>query len=250
MTAISIEQKIQYIHRPTRNPYIILRACWRVVRNLGATAEATILEEVFVRSRLMRRFAGWKAVAARHLPNSVTAADLRALPRLEAIDLDALLAECPEGSLGNVFANHMKSCGLNPNIFEPAVVNTSEDYLITHLIETHDIWHVASGFGNDEPGEAGVIAFSLAQTGAPIFALLLAIVLLNTALFSHSKTDERFCALVEGWQAGKRARQLFGVDWQAHWQRDIGELRRDLCLPEDVQAGVGIASYAESARAA
>lgn len=250
MTAISIEQKTQYIHRPTRNPYIILRACWRVVRNLGATAEATILEEVFVRSRLMQRFAGWKAVAARVLPNTVTAAELRTLPRLEAIDLDALLAECPEGSLGNVFANHLKSCGLNPNIFEPAVINTTEDYLVTHLMETHDIWHVVTGFGNDEPGEVGVIAFSLAQTGAPIFALLLAIALLNTALFSHGEADERFDALVEGWQAGKRARQLFGIDWRVHWQRDIGEVRRELCLPEDVQAGIGVAAYARSTLAA
>ena len=47
-------------------------------------------------------------------------------------------------------------------------------------------------------------------------------------------------ALVEGWQAGKRARPLFGIDWTTQWQRPIEDVRRELCLPDQVDAGVGI----------
>ena len=238
------QQKIQYIHRRTRNPYIILRAIWRLVHDLGATAEATILEDVFIRSRLLRRFAGWREVAVRLLPDGGTDVNVGALPRLGAVDPDALLAECEPGSLGFVLAAHIRRCGLNPNIFQLGEVKTVEDYLVTHLIETHDVWHVVTGFGNDEAGEVGIVAFSAAQTGAPITVLLLAIALLNTALFSHDKTAERFDALVEGWQAGKCAHQLFGLDWTAYWQRDIEEVRRELSLPRRVQAGTGIKGMA------
>ncbi|MGI9265479.1 MAG: Coq4 family protein, partial [Gammaproteobacteria bacterium] len=106
--------------------------------------------------------------------------------------------------------------------------------------ETHDIWHVVSGFGNDEPGEIGLVAFYCAQTGLPIFILLLAIALLNTALYSHDKVGERFDAIGEGWLAGKRAKPLYGIDWSKQWHRPIAELRRDLKLPETVVAGIGI----------
>ncbi len=85
-----------------------------------------------------------------------------------------------------------------------------------------------------------VIAFYCSNTGASIFVLLLAAALLNTALFNHGKMTERFDAIAEGWNAGKRARPLFGIDWTTQWHRPIEELREELRLPSTVAAGVGI----------
>jgi ubiquinone biosynthesis protein Coq4 len=138
----------------------------------------------------------------------------------------------------------MKRCGLNPNIFRPAEVKSLEDYAVVHITETHDIWHVVTGFGNDEPGEIGLVAFYCSHTGASIFVLLLAVMTLNTALFSHDKLHERFDALVEGWNAGKRAQPLFGIDWNTQWHRPIDELRQELKLPASVDAGIGILATA------
>ena len=97
---------------------------------------------------------------------------------------------------------------------------------------------------DDEPGEIGVVAFYCAQTGASIFLLLLSVVMLNTTLFSQHKIAERFDALCEGWQAGKQAKALFGIDWASQWHRPIEEIRRELNLPQEVHAGVGIFAVA------
>ena len=47
-------QAIEYIHTPTRNPLRVARAAWRLARDLGATREATILEDAFSRSAWLR----------------------------------------------------------------------------------------------------------------------------------------------------------------------------------------------------
>jgi ubiquinone biosynthesis protein Coq4 len=244
MSAAHPDQQVKYIHTPTRNPLLVARAAWRLVRNLGATREATILEDAFSRSPWLKKYAGWNRVVQRLMPEDLDQRELSKLPRLPGLDLNELLATCEPGTLGYVLATHMKRCGLNPNIFRPAAVNTPEDYAIVHITETHDIWHVVTGFGNDEPGEIGVVAFYCSHTGAPIFILLLAVVLLNTALFSHDRTAERFDAIVEGWNAGKRAHSLFGIDWATQWHRPIEDFRTEFCLPQQVDAGVGILAEA------
>lgn len=237
-------QTVEYLHQRTRNPLRIIRALWRLVRDLGATREATILEDVFARSALLKKYARWDLVVAKVMPGELSEQELQQLPRLPRLDLDELMTSCQPGSVGYAVAAHMQHYGLNPNLFHPATVTNAEDYALIHLTETHDIWHVVSGFGNDEPGEIGVVAFCCAQTGASIFLLLLSIMMLNTALFSQHKIVERFDALCEGWQAGKRAKPLFGIDWAAQWHRPIEEMRRELNLPAQVEAGVGIFSRA------
>jgi ubiquinone biosynthesis protein Coq4 len=238
------DDEFEYIHKRTRNPLLVARAAWRLVRNLGATPEATILEDYFSRSHWMKKYSRWDLVGERLLPGEYTEQQLAALPRLPHLDLDALEAACAPGTLGYTVATHMKRCGLNPNIFRPADVRTKEDYAVVHITETHDIWHVVTGFGNDEPGEIGVIAFYCSHTGASIFVLLLAAALLNTALFSHDRLQERFDAIAEGWNAGKRARPMFGIDWTTQWHRPIEEVRRELQLPAKVEAGVGVLANA------
>ena len=234
------QREVEYIHRQTRNPFVVARACVRLVKDLGAPREATIIESQFMRSRWLKKYAGWGRAADRLMLGEYNQAQLDQLPRLPNLDLDQLLATCPPGSLGYVVASHMKRCKLNPNIFREANVRTREEYVAAHITETHDLWHVVSGFGNDEPGEIGVVAFYCAQTGLPIFILLLAIALLNTALYSHDKVAERFDAISEGWLAGKRAKPLYGIDWAKQWHRPIAQVRRDLHLPERVVAGSGI----------
>ncbi len=238
------DAKREYIHKKTRNPLLVARAAWRLVRDLGATREATILEDYFSRASWMKKYSRWDLVGERFLPGDYSKQQLGDLPRLPHLDLDELETSCAPGTLGHAVATHMKNCGLNPNIFRPAEVRSKEDYAVVHLTESHDIWHAVTGFGNDEPGEIGVIAFYCSNTGASIFVLLLAAALLNTALFNHDKLTDRFDALVEGWNAGKRAQPLFGLDWTAQWHRPIDEVRNELQLPSRVRAGVGILAEA------
>ncbi|MEP5567580.1 MAG: Coq4 family protein, partial [Halioglobus sp.] len=184
-------EKTTYIHKRTSNPLVVARAAWRLVKDLGATREATILEDYFSRAAWMKKYSRWDAVGDRFLPGKLNEQQLAELPRLPCLNLDELEADCAPGTVGFTIVTHMKNCGLNSNIFPPAEVRSKEDYAVVHITETHDIWHVVTGFGNDEPGEIGVIAFYCSNTGASIFVLLLVAALLNTALFNHEKLNER-----------------------------------------------------------
>jgi ubiquinone biosynthesis protein Coq4 len=228
------------MHQRTRNPFKVARALWRLTRKLEDTPSALILEDVFSRAALFRKVAAWDRVAQRVIPPELRARPLAEWPRMPSLDLDRMRAECPRGSLGHVVATHMKALGLTPDLFHPAEVRGERDYVIVHLTESHDIWHVVSGFGNDEPGEFGAVGFSLAQTEAPVFVGLLAIGFLNTLIFEPRRLSERMEGLSRGWLAGRAARNLFGIDWPQHWHRPIDELRRELGLPLQVDVGQGI----------
>jgi ubiquinone biosynthesis protein Coq4 len=231
-----------YMHQRTRNPFKIARALWRMIRNLEDTRSVLILEDVFSRAAPFRKLAAWDRVAKRVIPAELRARPLAEWPRMPNMDLNRMRAECPRGSLGYVIATHMMALGLTPDLFHPAKVRCEADYVIVHLTEAHDIWHVVSGFGNDEPGEFGAVGFSLAQTGAPVFVGILAIGLLNTLIFEPHRVVERMEGLSRGWLAGRAARNLFGIDWLQHWHRPIDALRRELCLPLQVDVGQGILS--------
>jgi len=222
---------MEYQHKHTRNPFRIARSIWRVVKNLDSTSDALVLEEAFNNSRLTRRFAAWEKVAERLIPQDLTTEQLGHLPRLTDLDLKKMAASYAPGTIGFALANHMIKNNLNPNLFEPAKVLNRRDYVLNHLPETHDTWHIVTGYGTDISGEFALISFYAAQIGAPAFTMLLGVGLLNTAFFAHHDMEDRLSAIAEGWRAGKRAKSLFGIDWKAQFDSPIEEFRAEYSLP-------------------
>lgn len=233
------QQTYAYSNR-VRNPLRVLLAMWRTMRDIQNTYEAGIVEIWFARSRRLRRFARWDRVIARmkeEHPKVRSAFENRL--RLGWIDLDAL-SRLPRGTLGRVFADHLRACGLDPNLVDIPVEDDSS-YFLAHAYETHDIWHVVAGCGNDEPGEFAVAGFYAAQTRAPFFAFLLGLVLFNTAFFKADQFHERMQGLARGFLAATRARPLFGTDWASLWNVPIEQVRKDLDIdPHPEYAGMGI----------
>lgn len=220
----------QYSSEPTRNPFRWLLAAWRVSRDLTNTNEAAIVEIGFSRSRLGRRFAGWQQVASELARDSRLADVLVERHRL-GIDLSEL-AKQPPGSLGAVFAAHCQARSMNPNLVSvPA--DDEADFVMAHLFETHDIWHVVTGWNNDELGEIGLGGFYLAQLGLPLIALMLALILLNTVFCAPGTLRTRMEALVIGYQMGKAAQPLFGTRWDQLWSMPVSEIRNRFALQVD-----------------
>lgn len=162
-------------------------------------------------------------------------------PRVGKIDMQALLA-LPEGTLGRAYAEHMTALGLDPNFFPQYDIVDDLSYAKMHLYETHDIWHVVSGFKTDVPGELGLQAFYAAQfPQGPLPPVLIAAGMLNTVFKNAQENESRLDALARGWFLGKQAKQLFGVRWGEMWERPIAEVRQDLGLaaPETLKVAVG-----------
>jgi len=238
-----MDRKYAYPNR-VRNPLRVLLAAWRVSRDLANTAEAGILEIAFARSRLARRFARWDAVAADVARHPEVRAAMRERRRLGWIDLAELRLLGP-GTLGRTFAEHCTAKGLNPNLIEPFPGDDDATWFLSHVYETHDLWHVLTGFGNDELGEFSIAGVYAAQTGAPFVAFLLAFAFLNTVFVKPQDVRLRLEALTAGWQIGQAARPLVGLDWRNLWPAPIGEVRRQLDLPSQPQpVGEGILAAA------
>lgn len=151
-------------------------------------------------------------------------------PRLGTIDL-AELAALPAGSLGERFGRHMLDAGLDPAAIPTLESEDEQSYVSAHLYETHDVWHVVTGFGTDVAGELGLQAFYLGQFPAFLSAAILSAGLLNTMLFAMEERDRRMEAIARGWDLGRRAAPLFGVRWADRWSEPLEDVRRSLGIP-------------------
>jgi ubiquinone biosynthesis protein COQ4 len=168
-------------------------------------------------------------VLARLRANDFCARALSERPRLGRVDL-AALGRLPEGTLGRAYADFMRAAGLDPANLPLLESRNEYQWFAAHLYETHDLWHVATGFEPDVAGELGLQAFYLAQFEGPLPVAILSAGLLNTVLFSMNEAGKRMEEIVRGFQLGRAARPLFGVRWAEQWSRPLDDVRRELGL--------------------
>src|SRR4051812_4061595 len=66
-------------------------------------------------------------------------------PRLGRIELSTLCA-MPVGTLGRVYGDHMVKNGLDPATLPIRETTSPRAYILPHIYETHDVWHIVTGF--------------------------------------------------------------------------------------------------------
>jgi ubiquinone biosynthesis protein Coq4 len=159
---------------------------------------------------------------------------LLACPRVGEMNL-AELVKLPEGTLGRVFADHMIQNGLDPKAIPvPNIAPGELRYIKAHLRETHDIWHVVTGFRTDVAGEIGLQSFYLAQLPSRLSAILIAMAFVHLATKNIGARDTIVNEIMRGWTIGKRAQPFFGFEWARHWTTPLAEVRRMLAVDTDV----------------
>lgn len=200
-----------------------LQAYVTIVRDPDRLGEVFELREAIAEPEVLREMRDFFARDARG------AAALRDRPRVGRLDLHALAA-MPEGTLGQAFGRHMLDAGLDPSALPALPSNDELQYIDAHLYETHDVWHVVTGFGTDVAGELGLQGFYLAQFPARLSLAILSGGLLNTLVDprAFADRDRRMDAIVAGWSMGRAAGKLFGVRWAELWSTPLDQVRRDL----------------------
>jgi ubiquinone biosynthesis protein COQ4 len=153
-------------------------------------------------------------------------------PRIDTthVDFDALRA-LPDGTLGREYTRFLDANGISPDVFQPptTVKDDRVAYVMLRIRQTHDLWHVLTGYTPDVAGEVLLQAFTYAQLGAPS-ALAITIV----GALRHGRKAPRFGRrLVIALRRGKRAKKLATFYWEDHWAESVAELRAKLaCAPE------------------
>jgi ubiquinone biosynthesis protein Coq4 len=150
-------------------------------------------------------------------------------PRVGKLHL-AELEKLPENTLGYHVARFFRERGLDPDVLEKGATDNDHAYVRAHFYETHDIWHVVTGFGTDVAGELGLQGFYAAQIKGPTPPLIISAYLLNMVFKAPTEYEARFEALMVGWMMGRRARKFFGTRWNTMWTRDIRQVRQELGL--------------------
>jgi ubiquinone biosynthesis protein Coq4 len=161
--------------------------------------------------------------------NPVTAEAFVKKPRLGAVSL-AALGELPAGTLGREYFEYLTKRKLDPNDLLMPEGESEVSYFMNHMYEAHDLWHVVTGFETDVAGELGLQAFYAAQNPGALAIALIALGLLNGILYEREDIPNRLDAITKGWQMGKEAGHLFGVDWKARWNEPVGDIRRHLLI--------------------
>jgi len=143
---------------------------------------------------------------------------------------DALLS-LPPGTLGRTYGEFMS----REQISADGLVDASEDWLredlpaerrwfADRLRDTHDLWHVVTGYGRDLIGEASLLAFTYAQTRNPGIGFIVAVAYLKAR--GINRPARRL--LRDGYRRGKRAAWLPGVEWETLLAQPLARVREQL----------------------
>lgn len=156
---------------------------------------------------------------------------------LAALSDRAALRSMPEGSLGRAYADFMEAGSLEAAGLVAADEMASErladdrpedpdrQYFGERLRDMHDLWHVLTGYGRDEAGEAANLAFTLGQ----VWNLGIAAIVAAGAVVGPKDvglTWPRY--LYRAWRRGHRAALLSAAPYEQLLPLPLEDVRRQL----------------------
>ena len=109
-------------------------------------------------------------------------------------------------------------------------IEDDTSYLLLRLRQTHDIWHVVTGFSTDVPGELGLKAFELAQTRRTMAGILMAGGFLKCLLQTPTELDVLLDRIARGYRMGTQAKSLLAQKWELAWDKPLADWRSELRL--------------------
>lgn len=142
-------------------------------------------------------------------------------------DTEALRA-LPEGTLGRSYVDHLDAMGFDPDYYRKIEVENDVDYVLMRIRQTHDIWHVVTGFDTHPLGEICVKACELAQTHRPLAGAICAGGLFRYLLRQPDQFNEYLESVAAGYRLGIKARPLLAMRWEDMWDRPVEDIRAEL----------------------
>ena len=142
----------------------------------------------------------------------------------------------PQGSLGQVYAAFMDEEeisleGLAAATAGPArevfgVMDAERQLVHDRITDTHDLWHVATGYSRDMVGEFALLAFGYEQLGTPAYRLSLAAIRPLCAI----QAPGAVALIDDARRRGRESRWLPVQDWEGLLAVPLDEARERLGL--------------------
>jgi ubiquinone biosynthesis protein COQ4 len=224
---------------PAVTPRIEWGRAWRAMRRLMAHPEET--EQAF---ETIAALSGrdFERLFQRFVAHPDGRAMYRERPSLFAtVTNRAALRAMPAGSFGRAYAEFMDVAGLDAQgLIDAQSRSESEsrwddsdpgrEWFGDRLRDMHDLWHVLTGYGRDEAGEAANLAFTFAHT--PFRGV--ALILFGIAISPLPEGMGRLAwlrYLYSAWRRGRRSTWLPAARYEELLPRPLEEVRRTLGIP-------------------
>lgn len=202
-----------------RRRLFALRSLHQLGRNPGDTEKALLVGIALNGPKtieLVGRFASW--------PGGLRLLTERPGIDSRNVDYDALRA-LPDGTLGREYVRFLDDHDLSADLFRaPPGMPEVPAYVAQRLRQSHDIWHVVTGYGTTVPDEIALQAFTYGQTDLPSARALSRLGLLRWGW----RYPSLFRAVRRAYSRGKNAAPLATVAWEDLWDVPLGEVRRRL----------------------
>ena len=157
----------------------------RIIRNPG------VIDDVKSLTGEMIKAGDLDGIVPFYRKNETTAKALKARATLGEVTMGELNA-CSEGTLGKELYLMLTEQGLDIGELQYKTEDGDLGYTMTHLYESHDVWHLVTGFKTDVAGEIGLQGFYFAQNQASsLSASLIVLALLNGILFEPTDMQRR-----------------------------------------------------------
>ena len=215
--------RISDLRRFNLDTLIVLKGALSLVKDPTQTDSVYDVEDGMKHSEAM-------AIATQHMLAEPEVAALAQAKYLAPTPNIPQLLLCPPGSLGHAYATYISSAGFDPAFYRPMQVEDDTSYLLLRLRQTHDIWHVVTGFSTDVPGELGLKAFELAQTRRTMAGILITGGFLKCLLQTPAVLDRLLDRISTGYRIGTKAKPLLAQKWEQHWDKPLAEWRTELNL--------------------
>ncbi|MCR9269786.1 MAG: ubiquinone biosynthesis protein COQ4 [Hyphomonadaceae bacterium] len=158
----------------------------------------------------------------------------------DILDDHAPLKALPKGTVGRTYVDFMEREGLTAHGLVKESLEQRKQYekfdddllwYVNRIRDTHDMYHILTGYGRDALGEASLLGFTHSQHGGMGISF---IAFMGQRQISKSAPREAQIkeVLAEGRRNGKAAKRLIEVDIEAILDHPLQDVRERLNISE------------------
>ncbi len=152
---------------------------------------------------------------------------------LEVLSDRERLRALPEGSLGRVYLDFMEREGLSAEGLadasdaDPQPGDDPDEKVFREWArDSHDLWHVLTGYGRDPLGELCLLGVLYSQIRSPGTAFIALLGLLRIPFEYPGAPSIR--AVLQGFATGRNAEWMIAQDWEALLAKPFEVVQQDL----------------------
>ncbi len=174
----------------------------------------------------------------------------------DILDDHAPLKTLPKGTVGRTYVDFMEREGLtahglvNESLEQRKLHEQYDDDLlwyVNRIRDTHDMYHILTGYGRDALGEAALLGFTHSQHGGMGISFIAYMGQRQISKAAPRAADVK-AVIAEGRRNGRAAKRLIEQDIEAILDQPLQEVRDTLGIAEPVRYKRALKVFGEQAQ--